>query len=145
MSAEVERHRVPRRIIVVVVLTYIGGILDILAGIVIILLRYDAVVEEAGEQLLMSLLGAAIILIGLLTVAMASGLTRGRNSARIFVTALMALSLVVSATDFVREPSSPWRLAIDVVVSVLVILALWVGKGGRFFRRARSAAPAPSA
>lgn len=145
MSAEVERHRVPRRIIVVVVLTYIGGILDILAGIVLILLRYDAVVEEAGEQLLMSLLGAAIILIGLLTVAMASGLTRGRNSARIFVTALMALSLVVSATDFVRDPSSPWRLAIDVVVSVLVILALWVGKGGRFFRRARSAAPAPSA
>ena len=145
MSAEVERHRVPRRIIVVVVLTYIAGILDIIGGIVLILLRYDAVVEEAGEQLLMSLLGAALILIGLLTVAMASGLTRGRNSARIFVTALMALSLVVSVTDFVRDQSSPWRLAIDVAVSALVILALWVGKGGRFFRRSRSPSQAPSA
>lgn len=145
MSAEVERRRTPRRIIVVVVLAYIAGILDILAGIVLILLRYDPVVEEAGEQLLITLLGAATILIGLLTIAMASGLTRARNSARIFVTVLMALSLVASVTDFARDQTSPWRLAIDVAVSVLVILALWVGKGGRFFRRSPSASPAPSA
>ena len=66
--------------IVVVVLTYISGVVDIVAGILLILLRYDDAVRASGDAYPVTLWGAGMILIGLLTIAMASGLTRGRNS-----------------------------------------------------------------
>ena len=78
----IERPRPPKRVIVVVVLTYIAGILDIIAGVLLILLRYDDAVRASGGAFPITLLGTGMILIGLLTVAMASGLTRGRNIAR---------------------------------------------------------------
>jgi hypothetical protein len=130
-------ERVPKRVIVVVVLAYISGILDIIAGILLILLRYDDEVERAGDAYAITLVGAAMILIGLLTIAMASGLTRGRNSARIFVTALVSLSTLVSIVDFVRDPSTVWSLVIGGVIAVLIILALWAGPSAEFFRRSR--------
>ena len=89
MSDEARGLRPPKRVIVVVVLAYISGIFDIIAGILLILLRYDDAVRASGGAFPITLLGTGMILIGLLTVAMASGLTRGRNIARIFVTALV--------------------------------------------------------
>jgi hypothetical protein len=123
---------------VVVVLAYISGVLDIIAGILLILLRYDDEVERAGDAYAITLIGAAMILIGLLTIAMASGLTRGRNSARIFVTALVSLSTLLSIIDVVRDPSTVWSLVIGGVIAVLIILALWAGRSAEFFRRSRA-------
>jgi len=137
MSDDVAGERVPKRVIVVVVLAYISGILDIIAGVLLILLRYDDEVERAGEAYAITLVGAAMILIGLLTIAMASGLTRGRNSARIYVTALVSLSTLVSIIDVVRDPSTVWSLVIGGVIAVLIILALWAGRSAEFFRRSR--------
>ncbi|MGW4929069.1 DUF7144 family membrane protein [Agromyces sp. NPDC004153] len=137
----IDRPRPPARVIVVVVLTYIAGILDIIAGILLILLRYDDVVQADGESYWVTLWGAAMILLGLLTIAMASGLTRGRNSARIFVTVLMSISLVLSIVDVVISPtdvSSWWSLGIGGLISALVILALWAGRSAEFFRRSRA-------
>ena len=137
----IDRPRPPARVIVVVVLTYIAGILDIIAGVLLILLRYDDVVQADGEAYWITLWGAAMILLGLLTIAMASGLTRGRNSARIFVTVLMSISLLLSIVDVVISPtdaSSWWSLAIGGLLSALVILALWAGRSAEFFRRSRA-------
>jgi len=134
------RPKPPRRVIAVVVLTYISGILDIVAGIGLILLRYDDAVRADGAAYGITLWGVAMILLGLLTIAMASGLTRGRNSARIFVTALMGISLAFSVVDVITSPrdaSTWWSLGIGGVISALVILALWAGRSAQFFRRAR--------
>lgn len=136
-----DRPRPPARVIVVVVLTYIAGILDIIAGVLLILLRYDDAVRDEGAAYGVTLWGAAMILLGLLTIAMASGLTRGRNTARIFVTALMSISVLFSVVDVVGNPadaSSWWSLAIGGVIAALVILALWAGKSAEFFRRSRA-------
>jgi len=118
-----------------------GNILDIIAGVLLILLRYDDVVQADGEAYWITLWGAAMILLGLLTIAMASGLTRGRNSARIFVTVLLSISLVLSVVDVVVSPtdvSSWWSLGIGGLLSALVILALWAGRSAEFFRRSRA-------
>ncbi|GAA2031525.1 hypothetical protein GCM10009819_14290 [Agromyces tropicus] len=139
------RLRPPARIIAVVVLTYLAGILDIAVGVLLVLARYDAGVERDGEQLTVTLLGSALILIGLLTIAMASGLTRARNSARIFVTVLMALSLTASVLDVVREPGAVWSALVGAIVPIAVILVLWTGRGARYFRQARRERPEPSA
>ncbi len=138
---DIERPRPPKRVIVVVVLTYIVGVLDILFGILLILLRYDDVVRADGDTYAVTLWGAAVILLGLLTIAMASGLTRGRNSARLFVTVLLSISLVLSIVDVVANPtdaSSWWSFGIGGVLSALVILALWAGRSAEFFRRSRA-------
>ena len=148
MSDDTERPRPPKRVVVVVVLTYISGILDILAGILLILLRYDDVVRASGDAYPVTLWGAGMILLGLLTVAMASGLTRGRNSARIFVTVLVSLSTLVSVIDVIAAPtdgSSWWSLAIGGVISALIILALWTGRPAEFFRRSMAERREPSA
>ncbi|GAA1057902.1 hypothetical protein GCM10017608_03040 [Agromyces luteolus] len=136
--------RPPKRIIAVVVLTYLAGFVDIVLGVLLVLARYDAEVRRDGEQLAVTLLGAALILIGLLTIAMASGLTRARNSARIFVTALMGLSLATSVLDLVRDTDAIWSTLVGAVVPIAVILVLWTGRGARFFREGRSARPVPS-
>ncbi|WP_438853320.1 hypothetical protein [Agromyces sp. M3QZ16-3] len=138
-------RRPPKRIIAVVVLTYLAGFVDIALGVLLVLARYDAEVRRDGEQLPVTLLGAALILIGLLTIAMASGLTRARNSARIFVTALMGLSLTTSVLDLVRDADSIWSTLIGAVVPIAVILVLWTGRGARYFREGRSSRPEPSA
>ena len=138
---DVERPRPPKRVIVVVVLTYIAGVLDILFGIVLILSRYDDAVRADGDAYEVTLWGAGVILLGLLTIAMASGLTRGRNSARIFVTVLLSISLLLSIVDVVVAPtdaSSWWSLGVGGVLSALVILALWAGRSAEFFRRSRA-------
>ena len=138
---DVERPRPPKRVIVVVVLTYIAGVLDILFGIVLILSRYDDAVRADGDAYEVTLWGAGVILLGLLTIAMASGLTRGRNSARIFVTVLLSISLLLSVVDVVANPadaSSWWSLGVGGVISALVILALWAGRSAEFFRRSRA-------
>ena len=148
MSDEAAGPRVPKRVIAVVVLTYISGILDIIAGILLILLRYDDAVRAAGDAFAITLWGAGIILIGLLTIAMASGLTRGRNSARIFVTVLVSLSALVWVIGVITTPtdgSSWWSLAIGGGISALIILALWAGRPAEFFRRSMAARREPSA
>ncbi len=148
MSDEPEGPRPPKRVIVVVVLTYISGVLDIIAGILLILLRYDDAVRASGDAYPVTLWGAGMILLGLLTIAMASGLTRGRNSARIFVTVLLSLSALVSAIDVIANPADAgsWSsFGIGGVVTALIILALWVGRSAEFFRRSMAARPEPSA
>ncbi|MFF2276757.1 hypothetical protein [Agromyces sp. NPDC058126] len=147
MSEPVRRPRMPKRMIAIVVLAYISGILDILAGLVLILLRYDDEIRRSGDAFAITLWGTLMILIGLLTIAMGSGLTRGRNSARIFVTALVSLSVVVSAIDLVLHPtdaSSLWTFVIGGTVAALVVLAMWAGRGAAFFRHARRASPPPA-
>ena len=141
MDDDIEQPRPPKRVVVVVVLTYISGVLDILAGILIIMLRYDRTVEESGDAYPITLWGAAMILIGLLTIAMASGLTRGRNSARIYVSVLVTLSALISVIDVVAAPTdaSAWvSLAIGGGIAALIIIALWVGRSAEFFRRSRT-------
>ena len=141
MDDEATGLRPPKRVIVVVVLAYISGVFDIVAGVLLFLLRYDDSVRASGDAFPITLWGTGMILIGLLTVAMASGLTRGRNIARIFVTALVALSTVVDIIDVIATPGDGgvwWSFGIGAVVTALIILALWAGRSGEFFRRART-------
>ena len=141
MNDEATRLRPPKRVIVVVVLAYISGVVDIVAGVLLILLRYDDGVRASGEALPVTLWGTGMILIGLLTIAMASGLTRGRNIARIFVTALVALSTIVDIIDLIAAPGDGgawWSFGIGAVVTALIILALWAGRSAEFFRQART-------
>jgi len=127
-------------VIVVVGLVYLSGILDIVVGIFTILGRYLPGIEQNGtDQTVVTLIGAARILIGLFTCAMASGLFRGRRSARIIVTAALAISFFIALGDLITNPTDLVAKIGDPVLTALIGSALWFGGAGRHFARAMRA------
>lgn len=123
--------RPPVPVVIVVILVYVSGVLDFLGGIVTILLRYASDVESGGHQLIVTLLGVAAILLGLLTCAVASGLFRGRRSARLIVTIVLGISLAIAVAQLVTDPTIPHVL--DVLITGLIVAVLWFGRAGRYF------------
>jgi len=133
-------------VLVVVALVYLSGILDIVVGIFTILGRYLPGIEQNGtDQTVVTLIGAAGILIGLFTCAMASGLFRGLRSARIIVTVALTISFLIALGDLVTDPTDLVAKIGDPVLTALVALALWVGGAGRHFARAAPAGHSPVA
>lgn len=128
------RRRPPIAVIVVVVLVYVSGVLDIIGGIATILSRYTPEAQADG-QLGITLVGAAGILIGLFTCALASGLFRGRPSARVIVTIVLAFSFVVALIDLVTDPTNLLVKIGDPLLTALIASALWLGGAGRHFAR----------
>ena len=136
MESRIEGPRPPVRVVLVVVLAYVVGVVDIVAGVVLIFLRYLPDVQRDGDQNLVTIWGAVMILAGLFVIAVASGLTRGRHDARVLATIAVGLSVLISVVDiFVAPTGLWWRLAV-VVVAALVLIALWAGRSGAFFREA---------
>lgn len=73
-NATPDAARRPVIVSVAVAFVYLTGLLSILLGILVLLSRYDQ--SSSGDILAVSLVGAAIILIGLLIIGIASGVAR---------------------------------------------------------------------
>ena len=145
MTATAPRVRPPVAVIVVVTLVYLSGILDIAVGIFTMLGRYLPGIEQSGtDQTVVTLIGAARILIGLFTCAMASGLFRGRHSARIIVTVALGISFLIAIGDLATDPTDLVAKIGDPVLTALIASALWVGGAGRHFARAIPARHSPA-
>lgn len=135
MTDQLPTRRAPVSVIVVVVLTYIVGVLDILAGIVVILLRYADDVDEIGGQFFVTLIGASTLLLGLLTIAIASGLSRGDPVFRIAATVVFGLTLAIGVLAIATGAGVSVSVVVEVVLVAAVIVALYAGPAARFFRR----------
>ncbi|MFX8616479.1 hypothetical protein ABTM15_19315, partial [Acinetobacter baumannii] len=81
-----------------VVFVYLSGLVNAGLGILILLSRYQV---DAGDVLTVSLIGAATILLGLLTLAGASSLVRGSRLARVLITVYAALLAVLQVIAIV--------------------------------------------
>lgn len=141
MSDVEPRPRRPWELTLVVVLAYIQGVLDVALGIVLLLTRYLDEVRADGDAFLVTVVGAAVILFGLLVIAVASGVARGDRVARIVLTVGVSLSLALDATSIALDPSQPWGSVASAAIGVAILLIIWTGRGARHFRRA----PAPTA
>lgn len=124
----------PASVTVVVVLTWITAVIEIIGGILLLVLA-PAVRSSGGPANVALLLGGLVLLIGLITAAVASRLARGGNGARILVTVLTVLQIVsvltaILAVD-VSGSASPGigTLVIDVVLLAL----LWNRRANEFF------------
>lgn len=139
MAETARRPRPPVAVIVVVILVYLAGVLDVIGGIATILTRYAPEIEaDSGDQLIVTLVGAAGILIGLFTCALASGLFRGRRSARLIVTIALGVSFVVAIVDLITDPVNLVVKIGDPMLTALIASALWLGGAGRHFARSAS-------
>ncbi|MCT9870832.1 hypothetical protein [Paenarthrobacter aurescens] len=129
-----DRPKRPGAVTFSVVLMYIGGIAQILLGILTIFLRYTPEAQSGGIALPVTLLGAGMILFGLLVIGLASGVARGSEAARRGATAVMLLGLAVAVLDLVVAADGDWSAVISQsIATVAVVVPLWFGRGRRYF------------
>ncbi|MFF2371300.1 hypothetical protein [Agromyces sp. NPDC058110] len=130
-------HRPPAELVVAVVLGYVTGIVQILAGIAVMFGRYlpDT---SATERFVVTVVGACVVLLGLFVITIAAGLTRARRDARVLVTVLLGLTIALDAVILIASPDQ-WFVIVDLVLVAGAITVLWTGRTARFFARSAGA------
>lgn len=113
------------------VLVYLSGLSSVAIGILVLLSRYRV---EAAEVLPVSLLGAGIILFGLLTIAVASGVARARPAARLLLTLYLAAQLVLHIVTIFSTESWDWASGIALALYAFIGISLWTPPGSRYFQ-----------
>lgn len=137
-TATPDAARRPVIVSVAVAFVYLTGLLSILLGILVLLSRYTQ--SSSGDVLVVSLIGAAIILVGLLIIGIASGVARGSRLSRIALTVYLAIqvplhALAIATADF------DWIAAIQLALEIFTLAVLWLPPTNRFFRAAADARP----
>ncbi|WP_460772409.1 hypothetical protein [Microbacterium sp. GXF7504] len=132
----------PAVVIAAVVFVAVGAAVSIVGGLLILLSRYQV---PADDVLAVSLLGAATVLFGLLNLALAAGIGRGSRLARLLVTVFAVLEIATQVVTVVRTDGWDASALVDLSLNVLVLAALWLPPGARYFRRAVEAAPTTAA
>ena len=122
---------------IAVVAVYISAFANVLLGILILLSRYQV---ARADVLPVSLLGAAVILFGLLLVAVASGLSRGSRLSRVLATVYLGILMALNAATIATTDGWDWSTAVQLAVQLIVVVLLWAPPGSRRFARDRPAA-----
>jgi hypothetical protein len=132
--------RRPAIVTTAIVVVYVGGLSNTALGLLLLLSRYRV---PADEVLGVSLGGAAMILLGLLTVAGGSSLSRGSALARTLLTGYLALLFTLHLLSIV---TTDWDVVvvIEILAESFVILAIWTPPGRRYFRAPNAARAAPT-
>ncbi len=126
---------------VVAVLAYGGGLLAAALGILVMLSRYDGVTDDQVRAV--SLVGAAITLLGLLVLSAASGLRRGSGLSRLLVSIWFGLLFTLHVLVLVTSDRWDAGTAVAAVVSGTVLVLLWTPPGSRTFGRIRDSSMLP--
>ncbi|GAA2009373.1 hypothetical protein GCM10009739_21460 [Microbacterium ulmi] len=119
---------------IVVALVYLVGFFDAGIGILVLLSRYRV---PDDQVLTVSLLGAGIILFGLLAVAVAGGVAHGSRLSRMLVTIYLTLHVMTIAS----EPDWTWWSLATLALEIAVVVVLWTPPATHYFRAAALAAP----
>ncbi|KQX08063.1 MULTISPECIES: DUF7144 family membrane protein [unclassified Leifsonia] len=133
MSLTVSR---PGGVTFIAVLAWIQGVLDIILGVILLFNQNDAalVLDFGGSG---PLITSAIvyILVGIIIIVIARGLLRGSNGARVVVTAFEVITLAAALFVMIAAPSQFLGALVTAFIALVIILLLWTGRAGAFFRR----------
>lgn len=122
-------HKRPVVVTVVVILVVLSGLSNALLGLTVLLSRYQV---PDGDVLVVSLIGAAVILFGLLTLAVAAAIARGSHPARLLLTIYIGVQLALHAVTALTT-TWDWAVLVQSVVELLVVVAVWAPPGSRHF------------
>ncbi|GAA0483149.1 hypothetical protein [Microbacterium aurantiacum] len=132
MTTQAPVRKRPATVTAAVVIVYVAAFLGVGLGILVMLSRYQV---ESAEVLWVSLLGAAIILLGLLTLGLASGLARGSRLARIGITLSFGALIVLHVLSIITTDGWDWSSMIQLALQVAALLLVWTPPGSRHFAR----------
>jgi hypothetical protein len=119
-----------------VVLVVIGGILSVIGGIALIFLKDNPdVVVETGSSGVGLWAGIGTIIVGLIYLAVAKGLSNGNGLSRLIVAIVSLLSIIggfwVGITQVGNGALSGWS---SVFWGVIILVILYSPKANAFFR-----------
>lgn len=126
--------RPPAELIVAVVLSYIAGVAQIVLGILMIFVRYVPDLSPT-ERFVFTVTGAITVLLGLLVISLAAGLTRARRDARLWLTVLFGVGLGLAILVLLVDTDDLWIQVVNLVMTAGLIVLLWTGRVARFFAR----------
>lgn len=124
--------RRPRGVTVIGVVAYIGGIVDIVGGSMLLVLA-------TGAALLASPLpgglvtAITVIIAGIVVVAVADGLMRGSRLARWIVTVVRSVSIVTQVIALTAGGVALLVGIVSVLISVIVLSWLWTPRANAYF------------
>lgn len=125
----------PGSVTLVAVIAWISGVLDIIAGAVLLFQSgVDAVVDKLGGAAPLIGSGLFTILVGVAVIVLAIGLLRGSNAARAAITVLEAISIVGSVFLAIAYPAGAIGEYFSIAAALIVIALLWTGRANAFFR-----------
>ena len=124
---------------IAVVLVYISALAGVVLGVLVLLSRYQV---DRGSVLVVSMLGAAIILFGLLLTAVASGLARGSRFSRVLATVYLGILILLNVLTIVSTDGWDLNAVVQSTLAAFVLIVLWAPPGSRHFAVAREPAAA---
>lgn len=130
MATDAAPRTRPASVTAALVFVYLNGFSNAAVGLIVLLSRYQV---PENEVLVVSLLGAAIILFGLLTVAVASAVGRGSRLGRVLVTIYLVAQFALHGIAIATTPWDWWSIT-QVAIGLLIVIALWLPPGRRWFR-----------
>ena len=126
----------PPELTAVVVLTYVNGGIEMALGLLVLLARYLPEIRGTELSTPVTVIGAAILLLGLLTAAVASAISRGERAARIILTVLVSIGVGLNVAILVTDPSTFVLHVAPVALAIAQIAVMWTGRARRYFRDA---------
>jgi hypothetical protein len=132
MSASTPVAR-PASVTIVVVLTWLSALGSIVSGILALLLSDSVLAEADVEKSTATAYGWIGIVLGVVIALVAIGLGRGNTLARVLVSGLMVLRIVIGIWAMFVLPDSIVSGAIVAGIALIVLILLWNQKANNFF------------
>lgn len=118
-------RKMPLGISIITILMFIGAILDIAAGV--FLLIETGTVAEAADVSEATITGYAIALlvIGVIFALLAFGLRSGSNGVRLLIGVVMALRIIASVYAIIALPASRFEGLVTGILAVVILYFLY--------------------
>jgi hypothetical protein len=126
----------PAGVTLVAVITWIIGALQVIGGVLLLIgLATSNALLIAGDRTWLTVYAVVAIVIGVVVVAVAGGLRRGRNSSRVIVTIALLLSIVGAVFTAITLPAEQLGSIVTAFLDLIAIILLYTGRASDFFRR----------
>jgi len=127
-----DRH-IPLGVSIITILMYIGAVLDIAAGI--FLLIETSEVATAADVAESTITGSAIALlvIGVIIGLLAFGLRSGSNGVRLLIGVVMALRIVFSIYAVIALPTARYEGLVTGIIAIVILYFLYGSQESKAF------------
>ncbi len=129
--------RRPGGVTVIGVLAYVGGIVDIIGGsMLLVLVTGAAIVQNPVPGGLLTAI--TIIIAGIVVVAVAGGLLRGSTLSRLIFTVVRVVSIVTQIIALSSGGIALFAGIVSVLISAIVLSWLWTPRANAYFALERT-------
>ncbi len=120
------------------ILTWVAAIVDLVGGIVLLLLSFDKSLfsDTSVSASLVRYYGLIALVLGLLTIMVALGLSKGSQFARVFTILVMSLRVLNAAWALIIiRYVTLWPAVFDLAIAILIIALLTNRSASDYFRK----------